>query len=126
MIIGIGSDITSVRRIAKVYEKYGERFAMRILTTGELAIYKRRFHKIPYLAKRFAAKEAVAKALGTGIKRGISWRHISTLNKPSGAPYVTLTGAALEIFERLGAKSSFITITDEEEYAVVFVVLTDD
>ena len=126
MIVGIGSDITSVKRIKRVYEKYGERFAQRILTEGELESYRKRFHKVAYLAKRFAAKEAVAKALGTGMKRGVSWRHISALNRPSGAPYIELSGAALEMFNKLGARSSYISITDETDYAVVFVVLTDD
>ena len=126
MIIGIGSDITSIKRIARVYKKYGERFAKRILTPDELESYARRFHKVPYLAKRFAVKEAAAKALGTGIKRGVSWRHIAALNKPSGAPYLVLEGAAQERFNQLGAKSSFVTITDETDYAVAFVVITDD
>lgn len=126
MIVGIGTDITSVKRIARVYEKYTERFVKRILTSKEIDSYNKRVNKVHYLAKRFAAKEAVAKALGTGIKRGVFWRNIAVLNQISGAPFIVLYDEALTRYKQLGAKSSHISISDEEEYAIAFVVLSSE
>ncbi len=126
MIVGIGTDITSVKRISAVYDKYKDRFVQRILTRKEINSYNKRKNKVHYLAKRFAAKEAVAKALGTGIKRGVFWRNIAVLNQISGAPFIILYDEALARYEQLGAKSSHISISDEQEYAIAFVVLSSD
>ena len=126
MIIGIGTDITEIARVRAVYEKYTERFVRRILSPEEQESYKRRVHKVNYLAKRFSVKEAAAKALGTGMKRGVAWRQIAAVNRPSGAPYLLFRGAAQKRFTELGGKNSFVSISDDGAYAVAFVVLTDE
>ena len=124
MIIGIGSDITDIRRVRRVHAKYGMRFVRRILSSEEQQAYAKRKHKVAYLAKRFAVKEAAAKALGTGMKRGVSWRQIAAINQPSGAPTLLMRGGALRRFKQLGAKHAFVTISDEGNYALAFVVLS--
>ena len=126
MIIGIGSDITEIARVRAVYEKYAEKFVRRILSPEERESYRRRAHKVAYLAKRFAVKEATAKALGTGMKKGVTWRQIAAINKPSGAPYLLLRGAALERMKHIGGKRGFVSISDDGAYALAFVVLTDE
>src|SRR4051812_6241265 len=92
MIIGIGSDITDIRRIEKVIERHGERFLSRIFTDTERARAERRAKSIETYAKRFAAKEACAKALGTGMRQGVWWRDMGVVNLPSGRPTMKLTG----------------------------------
>ena len=94
MIIGIGSDITDVRRIAKAIERHGERFIDRIFTPAERARAERRRNRVETYAKRFAAKEACAKALGTGFRAGVFWRDMGVVNLPSGRPTMELTGGA--------------------------------
>src|SRR3984885_7221155 len=96
MIIGIGSDITDVRRIAKVIDRHGQRFIDRIFTPIERAKAERRRNRVETYAKRFAAKEACAKALGTGFRAGVWWRDMGVVNLPSGRPTLVLTGGALE------------------------------
>ena len=93
MIIGIGSDIVDVRRIAKAIERHGERFLGRIYTPAERAKAERRANRIETYAKRFAAKEACAKALGTGFWRGVFWRDLGVVNLPGGKPSMQLTVA---------------------------------
>ena len=95
MILGIGSDITDVRRIAKVIERHGDRFLDRIFTATERARAERRKNRVETYAKRFAAKEACAKALGTGIRAGVWWRDMGVVNLPGGQPTMQLTGGAL-------------------------------
>ena len=126
MIIGIGSDLTEIARVRAVYEQYTERFVQRILSPEEQESYRRRVHKVAYLAKRFAVKEATAKALGTGMKKGIAWRQIAVLNKLSGSPYLLLRGTALERMKSLGGKQGLVSISDDGAYALAFVVLTDE
>src|SRR5258708_35657247 len=92
MILGIGSDITDIRRIEKVIERHGERFLARIFTDIERKKAERRAKSVETYAKRFAAKEACAKALGTGIRRGVWWRDMGVVNLPSGRPTMRLTG----------------------------------
>lgn len=126
MIISIGFDVTQIARVQAVYEKYTDRFVNRILAPEERESYQRRAHKIAYLAKRFAVKEATAKALGTGMKAGVAWRQIAAINKPSGEPYLLLRGAALRRMQALGAKNALVTISDEGPYAMAFVLFTDE
>ena len=95
MIIGLGSDIVDVRRIAGVIDRHGERFLDRIFTSTERAKAERRANSVETYAKRFAAKEACAKALGTGLRRGVFWRDMGVVNLASGRPTMTLTGGAL-------------------------------
>src|SRR3981081_424234 len=92
MILGIGSDITDIRRIEKVIERHGERFLARIFTDTERARAEQRAKSVETYAKRFAAKEACAKALGTGMRAGVWWRDMGVVNLPSGRPTMTITG----------------------------------
>jgi holo-[acyl-carrier protein] synthase len=122
-IVGIGTDIVEIARIRDQRERLGDKLAKRILTDAEFALYAA--SKIPerFLAKRFAAKEAAAKALGTGIGRGVSFQHIHIANDANGAPIVTFTLGAKARLEQLKGRHGFITIADEQHYAVATVVL---
>ena len=123
MIIGIGTDIVQITRIENALERQGDRFAERILCDAELDIFKEQNHSAHYLAKRFAAKEAASKALGTGIG-AISWQDMSVSNDENGAPVLTFSGMAKKRMEELGATCVAISLSDEVDYAVAFVVLS--
>jgi len=128
MIIGIGSDITDVRRIAKVLDRHGERFIDRIFTPIERAKAEKRRNRVETYAKRFAAKEACAKALGTGLRAGVWWRDMGVVNLPSGRPTLELTGGAkrrLDAITPAGYEARIdLTITDEGPMAHAFVVIS--
>lgn len=128
MIIGVGSDITDVRRIAKVIERHGERFLDRIFTTTERAKAERRRNRAETYAKRFAAKEACSKALGTGIRQGVWWRDMGVVNLPGGRPTMLLTGGALRRLRQLtpaGCEARIdLTITDEGPTAQALVIIS--
>jgi holo-[acyl-carrier protein] synthase len=128
MIIGLGSDITDVRRVAKVIERHGDRFLMRVFTEVERAKADRRKNHAETYAKRFAAKEACAKALGTGIRQGVWWRDMGVVNLPSGRPTMLLTGGAKKRLDALmpaGHDAQIdVTISDEGPMAVAFVIIS--
>ena len=128
MILGIGSDITDARRIAKVIERHGDRFLDRIFTTTERNKADKRRNRIETYAKRFAAKEACAKALGTGIRSGVWWRDIGVINLPGGRPTMELTGGAKRRLAAITPKGREaridVTITDEGPMAHAFVVIS--
>jgi holo-[acyl-carrier protein] synthase len=128
MILGIGSDITDVRRIAKVIERHGDRFLDRIFTPAERMRAEGRRNRIETYAKRFAAKEACAKALGTGLRAGVWWRDIGVINLSSGRPTMELTGGALARLKALtpeGFEARIdVTITDEGPMAQAFVIIS--
>jgi holo-[acyl-carrier protein] synthase len=128
MILGIGSDITDVRRIAKVIERHGERFLDRIFTATERARAEKRRNRVESYAKRFAAKEACAKALGTGLRAGVWWRDIGVVNLPSGWPTIELTAGAkrrLEAITPAGCEARIdLTMTDDGPIAQAFVVIS--
>jgi holo-[acyl-carrier protein] synthase len=128
MILGIGSDITDVRRIAKVIERHGDRFLDRIFTATERARADKRRNRIETYAKRFAAKEACAKALGTGLRAGVWWRDMGVVNLPSGRPTMALTGGAqrrLQAITPEGYEPRIdLTITDEGPTAHAFVIIS--
>jgi holo-[acyl-carrier protein] synthase len=128
MILGIGSDITDVRRIAKVLDRHGDRFIDRIFTPIERARAEKRRNRIESYAKRFAAKEACAKALGTGLRAGVWWRDMGVINLASGRPTLALTGGAkrrLEAITPAGYEARIdLTITDEGPMAHAFVVIS--
>ena len=128
MILGLGSDITDARRIAKVIERHGERFIARVFTATERARADRRRNRIETYAKRFAAKEACAKALGTGMRAGVWWRDMGVVNLASGRPTMQLTGGALARLKSLtppGYEARIdLTIADEGPMAVAFVVIS--
>jgi holo-[acyl-carrier protein] synthase len=128
MILGIGSDIVDIRRIEKVIGRHGERFLARIFTDVERAKAERRATRIETYAKRFAAKEACSKALGTGFRAGVWWRDMGVVNLPSGRPTMQLTGGALKRLESMtpaGCTAEIhLTITDEYPLAQAFVMIS--
>jgi holo-[acyl-carrier protein] synthase len=128
MIIGLGSDICDVRRIEAALERHGERFLSRIYTATERAKAEGRANRAETYAKRFAAKEACAKALGTGFRRGVFWRDMGVINLPSGRPTMKLTGGALARLQAItpaGCEARIdITLTDEGPTAQAIVVIT--
>jgi holo-[acyl-carrier protein] synthase len=132
MIIGIGSDLIDIRRIAKVIERHGERFLDRIFTEAERAKAERRAKSdkmvVATYAKRFAAKEACSKALGTGIRRGVWWRDMGVVNLPGGRPTMELTGGARERLAFLtpdGHEARIdLSITDDWPLAQAFIVIS--
>ena len=127
MIIGIGSDLIDIRRVEKTLERHGPRFIARVFTEIEKEKSERRRERAASYAKRFAAKEACAKALGTGIARGVFWRDMGVVNLPGGKPTMRLTGgAALRLAEMVPAGHDAIihlTITDDFPLAQAFVVI---
>lgn len=122
-VLGLGTDIVEIRRIEATLER-SERLALRVLTEQELVIFHQHSTPARYLAKRWAAKEAAAKALGTGIGRGISFHDFDITNDLLGAPKMTLSAGALEKANQLGVSQVFISISDEEHYAMATVVLS--
>jgi holo-[acyl-carrier protein] synthase len=128
MILGIGSDTTDIRRIEKVIARHGERFLERIFTATERARAERRRNRAATYAKRFAAKEACAKALGTGMRQGVWWRDMGVVNLPSGRPTMQLTGGALRRLQALTPPEHEaridLTISDEYPLAQAIVVIS--
>lgn len=122
-IIGIGTDIVKKARIKKIFNSFNEKFAAKILTPYEITQYKIAKNKISYLAKRFAAKEAIAKALGTGINGTVSLSEIEIYNNDLGKPEMRLLGATQIFANTLGVSSSHLTIADEKEFAIAFAIL---
>jgi holo-[acyl-carrier protein] synthase len=127
MIIGIGSDLIDIRRIEKSLERHGQRFVQRIYTDIEQARSEGRRARAASYAKRFAAKEACAKALGTGLAQGVFWRDMGVVNLPSGAPTMALTGGAQTRLDKILPKGHrvaiHLTITDDFPLAQAFVII---
>ena len=127
MIIGIGTDIVDIRRIERTIARFGERFLDRIFTAKERARAERRANRVPTYAKRFAAKEACAKALGTGFRKGVFFRDIGVANLPSGQPTLSLTGGASARLASLTppgfAARIDLALTDEWPLAQAFVII---
>jgi len=128
MIIGLGSDIIDARRIGRVIDQYGERFLDRIYTPAERAKADGRKNRIETYAKRYAAKEACAKALGTGFRRGVFWRDLGVVNLPGGKPTMKLTGGALKRLQAITPAGCSVTIdvslTDEGPTAQAIVIIS--
>jgi holo-[acyl-carrier protein] synthase len=128
MILGIGSDLIDIRRIERTIERFGDRFLGRVFTPVERARSDRRLNRAESYAKRYAAKEACAKALGTGFRRGVYWRDLGVVNLPTGRPTLVLTGGALAQLERLTPPGMVaridLTITDEPPMAQALVIIT--
>ncbi len=123
MIAGTGVDIVGIVRIRNLLDRWGDRFAGKILTELEMERFKsRRRDRAAYLARQFAAKEAVSKALGTGMRAGVHFRQIEVLRKSSGAPSVHLSGAAQKRSDELGVGVWNVSISDETEFAVAMVI----
>lgn len=128
MILGLGNDLIDIRRIEKIIEKYGDRFLERIFTDIEREKSERRAGRIASYAKRFAAKEACSKALGTGFAQGVYWRDMGVVNLPSGKPTIALEGRAKEHLEAMVPKGSVaridLTITDDFPLAQAIVIIS--
>lgn len=127
MIIGLGSDLIDIRRVEKTLERFGERFTDRVFTEIERAKSDRRKERAASYAKRFAAKEAMSKALGTGMSHGVFWRDMGVVNQPGGKPTMALTNGALRRLEAMmpddHAPSVHLTITDDYPLAQAFVII---
>lgn len=125
MIFGIGTDLVFIPRIQTLLTKYGDRIALRILSDTEFEAFKKTKHQANFLAKRFAAKEAAAKALGTGFRDGLSLRHINVVNNDKGKPELGFTAKGLTLINELNIGKSMISLSDEKEYALAFVTLME-
>lgn len=121
-ILGLGTDIVEISRIEQSLAR-SPRLIQRVLTAEEQEIFASHAQPARYFAKRFAAKEAAAKALGTGIGRGISFQHFNTRNDESGRPVLELTGAAAELAASLGLRHTWLSISDEQAFAMATVIL---
>ncbi|HEX6118892.1 MAG TPA: holo-ACP synthase [Dongiaceae bacterium] len=128
MILGIGNDIIDIRRVEKAIERWGNRFVERVFTDVERAKSDRRAQRAASYAKRFAAKEACAKALGTGLRAGVFWRDMGVVNLPSGKPTFKLTGGALRRLQAITppgmAAQIDLTITDDFPHAQAIVIIS--
>ena len=128
MILGIGSDLIDIDRIAQTIERFGDRFIRRIYTPHEIARAERRADRVATYAKRFAAKEACAKALGTGLRKGVFWHDMGVINLPGGRPTLALTGGAKARLEALTPAEMVaridLTITDEYPIAQALVIIS--
>jgi holo-[acyl-carrier protein] synthase len=123
MILGTGVDIIEVDRIRKSYERFGERFVRRILSDGELGYCLAHRDPAPFLAARFAAKEAISKAFGTGIGSQLGWQDIEVGRKPSGEPFVILHDQGLFLLKERGADHVHLTLSHTQVYAVAVALL---
>lgn len=127
MIIGIGNDMVDIRRIETTLSRFGDRFVERIFTATERTKSDKRVQRAASYAKRFAAKEACSKALGTGFHRGVFWKDMGVVNLPSGKPTMELTGGAMRQLERITPSGYravvHLTITDDMPYAQAFVII---
>jgi len=124
-IVGIGTDLVSIARIESIWVRFGLAFAKRILSKEEQNYLAKGRDPVPFLAKRYAAKEAVAKALGTGFRpQGILLTDITVNNDPLGKPYFTFSGEAKAAMQRLKVDGTHLSLSDEKEFALAFVILT--
>ena len=128
MIFGNGIDIIDNNRIRKVIEKYGNRFKKKCFSISEIAKSEKRLNSVEFFAKRYAAKEACAKALGTGLARGVFWKDIEVDNNQYGKPFIKLHGKAKEIFKNMNKSSNTqieVSLSDEKKYAIANVTIYD-
>ena len=125
MLIGTGIDLVEIDRIAHSIEKYGDRFLEKVFTQGEIAYCRRKKNFAESFAARFAAKEAGAKALGTGIQHGVMWKELEVRRQPGQRPVLHFSGRALEIAERLGVQRVSLSLTHTDTLAMASVQLED-
>jgi holo-[acyl-carrier protein] synthase len=126
MVLGLGTDLIETRRLQESIDRYGERFLERIFTTGEIAYcLRKKKNAAESFAARFAAKEAGAKALGTGISRGVSWKEFEVRREASGRPTLHLSGRAAELAEAMGVRRIQLSLTHSRELALAVVVAED-
>ena len=125
MIVGLGTDIIEIHRIAHSIRRFGDRFLTRVFTPAEIAFCLRKKAPAESFAARFAAKEAGAKALGTGISRGVAWKEIEVRRRPGEAPSLHWSGRALERADHVGARRVSLTLTHGRETALAVVIVED-
>jgi len=128
-VIGLGTDIVNINRIKKIYSKYGNHFLNKILTESEKKSEKKlsRFKNVSTIAKRFAAKEAISKAIGYGFSNGIHFKDIEIYNDESGKPYANLNGKAKTIVNKISKKYNiFLTLSDDKPWAVATALITSE
>lgn len=128
-VIGLGTDIVNINRIKKIYSKYGNQFLNKILTESEKKSEKKlsRFKNVSTIAKRFAAKEAISKAIGYGFSKGIHFKDIEIYNDESGKPYANLNGKAKTIVNKISKKYNiFLTLSDDKPWAVATALITSE
>lgn len=128
-VIGLGTDIVNINRIKKIYSKYGNQFLNKILTESEKKSEKKlsRFNNVSTIAKRFAAKEAISKAIGYGFSNGIHFKDIEIYNDESGKPYANLNGKAKTIVNKISKKYNiFLTLSDDKPWAVATALITSE
>jgi holo-[acyl-carrier protein] synthase len=125
-IINQGIDLIECRRVREVWQRHGDRFTERVLTKAELAYVRRHRDPVPRIAGRFAAKEAIVKALGTGFRGKITWRDMEILNDALGQPTVTLTGECEHVAAELGITRILVSITHTENYAAATAIAIAD
>ncbi len=123
MIFGIGTDIVNILRVEESLLRYEQKFAAKILAASELKCFKDHVSPAHFLAKRFAAKEAAAKALGTGFRQGLYLKHIVVVSDEYGKPTLKFMGYANTLCEKLGVGESFVSLSDEKDYAIAYVIL---
>jgi holo-[acyl-carrier protein] synthase len=123
MIYGIGTDLIEIKRVEQVLERFGERFARRILCEPELRRFRAHRQPVAYLAKRFAAKEAFTKALGTGIRAPANWHGVWVVNLKSGKPQLEFSDELQELLQQRQIRRSHLSLTDEREIAAATVIL---
>ena len=123
MIVGLGSDLVRIDRLQRALDRFGEGFARRVFTSGERLACEKRSGRAACYAKRFAAKEALVKALGTGMRGGIWFRDVEVLNDGLGRPFLTVTGAARARMDAMGPVTAHLSLSDEGGFALAFVIL---
>ena len=125
MVLGLGTDLIETNRVQESISRHGERFLERIFTDGEIEYCLRKKNSAESFAARFAAKEAGAKALGTGISRGVSWKEFEVRREASGKPTLHVSGRARELAEAMGVKRMQLSLTHSREFAMAVVVAED-
>ena len=123
MILGIGTDLVDIRRIERALSRYGHRFARRVLVEHEYQRFCAHVKPAHYIAKRFAAKEAFSKAMGTGIHFPVNWHNVSVANERSGKPYLKFSEPLAALLASRGIRRAHLSLTDEVEMACAFVIL---
>jgi holo-[acyl-carrier protein] synthase len=123
LIVGTGIDLAEVDRIREAIERYGDRFLQRIYTPLEIAYVSRKANRYERYAARFAAKEAGMKAIGTGWRRGVTWKDFEVVNLPGGRPTLRLSGVAAEVAERMGVRNISLSLTHTSSSGMAYVIL---
>ncbi len=123
-VVAVGTDLLDVARIEQALVRHGQRFVERILTPAEQQLYRQRAQPLNFLAKQFAAKEALAKALGTGIAQGVGFQQLEILRDEAGAPRASLSGVALQRLQVLGGRQALVSLSDEGTLVLAFALLS--